>query len=117
MKIILKGVKLFAYHGVDPQENRVGSYFYIDLVLTTVFSHAALTDQLEGTVSYADVFERVKQEMNIPSKLLEHVCQRIAQRLFDDFKTVSALDIQLTKENPPMGSESQQVGVSVHYER
>ena len=117
MNILLNGVKLFAYHGVDPQENRVGSYFYIDLKLTTDFTRAAMTDELEGTISYADVFERVKQEMSIPSKLLEHVCQRIAQRLFNDFEGINALDIQLTKENPPMGSESRQVGVSVHYER
>ena len=117
MNIILKGVKIFAYHGVDPQENKVGSYFYLDLTIATDFSKAAQTDDLEGTISYADIFERVKKEMSIPSKLLEHVCQRIAQRLFNDFEGIKALDIQLTKENPPMGSESQQVGVSVHYER
>ena len=117
MNIILNGIKIFAYHGVDPQENKVGSYFYVDLVIATDFSRAAQTDELEGTISYADVFERVKQEMSIPSKLLEHVCQRMAQRLFNDFDGITSLDIQLSKENPPMGSESQQVGVSVHYDR
>ena len=93
MYIQMKGIQLYAFHGVDPQENQVGAYFYIDLKLKTDFTRAAVTDELEGTVSYADVYERVKEEMKIPSKLLEHVCQRIACRLFADFPGIEEIDI------------------------
>ena len=55
MYICLEGLKFFARHGVAPQETVVGANFTIDLKLKTNFIHAAQTDRLEGTVSYADV--------------------------------------------------------------
>ena len=117
MYIRLEGLKIYAYHGVLPQENLVGAYYYIDLKLKTDFTHAAETDELEGTVSYADIFAVVKEEMAITSKLLEHVCQRIASRIFNDFPTIEAIEIRLSKENPPMGASAKSIGVEAHYVR
>ena len=117
MYIRMEGMKFYAFHGVMPQENVVGSYFYIDLKLKIDFTPAAETDELEGTVSYADIYTTVKEEMETPSKLLEHVCQRIAQRIFTDFPTIEAIDIRLNKENPPMGACAKNIGVEVHFTR
>ena len=117
MYIRLEGLKIYAYHGVLPQENLVGAYYYIDLKLKTDFTHAAETDELEGTVSYADIFAVVKEEMAITSKLLEHVCQRIASRIFQDFPAIEAIEIRLSKENPPMGANAKSIGVEAHYVR
>ena len=117
MYIRLEGMKFYAFHGVLPQENLVGANFYVDLKLKTDFTKAAETDELEGTVSYADIHTAVKEEMSIPSKLLEHVCQRIARRLFHDFPTVETIDIRLSKENPPIGACAESIGVEVHYAR
>ena len=117
MYIRLEGLKIYAYHGVLPQENLVGAYYYIDLKLKTDFTHAAETDELEGTVSYADIFAVVKEEMVITSKLLEHVCQRIASRIFNDFPAIEAIEIRLSKENPPMGASAKSIGVEAHYVR
>ena len=114
MYIHLKGIRLYAYHGVDPQETAVGAYFRIDLKLKTDFSSAAPTDDLSGTVSYADIYQAIKDEMQVPSQLLEHVCQRMAQRIFNDFPTIEELDIKLFKENPPMGAQAERVGVEMH---
>lgn len=117
MYIELKGLQFYAFHGVLPQEKEVGSYFYLDLKLKTDFSKAAQTDCLEGTISYADIFEAAKEEMKTPSQLLENVCERIAQRLFEDFHRIEEMDIKLVKENPPMGACEKSIGVSVHYTR
>ena len=117
MYIRMEGMKFYAYHGVLPQENLVGANYYIDLRLKTDFSRAAETDELEGTVNYADIHAAVKEEMQITSQLLEHVCQRIARRIFHDFPTIETIDISLSKENPPMGACAQRVGVEAHYMR
>ena len=117
MYIRLEGMKFYAFHGVLPQENLVGANYYIDLKLKTDFSHAAETDELEGTVNYADIHTAVKEEMQITSQLLEHVCQRIARRLLHDFPTIETIDISLFKENPPMGACAQRIGVEAHYTR
>ena len=117
MYIRMEGMKFYAFHGVLPQENLVGANYYIDLKLKTDFSHAAETDELEGTVNYADIHAAVKEEMRITSQLLEHVCQRIARRIFHDFPTIESIDISLFKENPPMGACAQRIGVEAHYIR
>ena len=116
MYIRLEGMKFYAFHGVLPQENLVGAYFQVDLKLKTNFTRAAETDELEGTVSYADIHSVVKEEMQTTSKLLEHVCERISKRIFHDFPCIEAIDISLFKENPPMGACAKRVGVEVHYD-
>ena len=79
--------------------------------------HAAETDDVANTVSYADVHEAGKEEMAIPSKLLEHVCGRIVKRLFHDFPAVESIDLKLSKRNPPMGADLDAAGVEVHCDR
>ena len=117
MNIQLNGLRIFAYHGVLPQENRVGSMYTINLKLTTNFGEASKNDDLTHTINYAEVYQAVKSEMQQPSKLLEHVIYRISERLFLDFPTITTIKISLYKENPPMGAECKQVGVEACYIR
>ena len=117
MYIRMEGMKFYAFHGVLPQENLVGANFYIDMKLKTDFTRAAETDELEGTVSYADIYAVVQKEMKTPSKLLEQVCQSIASRILHELPTLTSIESSLFKENPPMGACAQRIGVEVHYER
>lgn len=57
--------RFFAHHGVDPQETIVGANFIIDLRLRTDFTHAAQTDELKGTVSYANIYAVVKKRWKL----------------------------------------------------
>lgn len=79
-KIYLKNVRFHAYHGVLPQETQVGNDYVVNLDVSYDFSRAMETDELAGTLNYAELYELVKQEMEIPSKLLEHVAGRIGKR-------------------------------------
>lgn len=115
--IFLDNVRFFAYHGVGEQEREVGNEFVINLRLKVDIARAAETDDMTHTVSYADVYENIKAEMDIPSKLLEHVCGRIVKRLFRTFPTVKGIELKLAKRNPPMGADMDAAGVEVHYER
>ena len=117
MNIHLNGLRIFAYHGVIPQENRVGAMYTINLNLSTDFLEASRTDNLIHTINYADVYKAVKSEMQKPSKLLENVIYRISERLFCDFPTINAITISLYKENPPMEAECKNVGVEATYRR
>ncbi|MBP3822721.1 MAG: dihydroneopterin aldolase [Bacteroidaceae bacterium] len=116
-KIILKDIRIFAHHGVLPQERAVGAYFTLNLRIQTDFSRALATDDLVGTISYADAFEVVKAEMAVPSQLLEHVAGRICQALFDRFPAAEAIHLELLKENPPMGADCAGAGVALDAER
>ena len=117
-KIILQQLRFHSRHGVMEQERIVGTYFSIDLELTTDFTEAMLTDRLGGTVSYADVYEVVAREMKTPSALLEHVAARILRALYATFPAVEAVRIRLSKENPPIeGAECGSCGVEIDSNR
>ena len=112
-KIYLRNVRFHAFHGVLPQERIVGSDYLVNLVLDYDFSSAMQTDDLQGTLNYAEVYQKVREEMAVPSKLLEHVAGRIAHRLFSDFPEIQKLQLSITKVNPPMGADSDGAGVEV----
>lgn len=112
-KIYLRNVRFHAFHGVLPQERIVGNDYLVNLVLDYDFSSAMKTDDLQGTLNYAEVYQKVREEMAVPSKLLEHVAGRIAHRLFSDFPEIQKLQLSITKVNPPMGANSDGAGVEV----
>ncbi|MBD9056750.1 MAG: dihydroneopterin aldolase [Prevotella sp.] len=112
-KIYLRNVRFHAFHGVLPQEGIVGNDYLVNLVLDYDFSSAMKTDDLQGTLNYAEVYQKVREEMAVPSKLLEHVAGRIAHRLFSDFPEIQKLQLSITKVNPPMGGDSDGAGVEV----
>ena len=104
MYIHLKGLKFFAFHGVLPQENKVGAEYTLNLRLKTDFSRASQTDDLNYTINYAEVFEAVKEEMKIPSQLLE-ACHPAHCRT-----TVSRLSANHGNQNSLVQTESSHGG-------
>lgn len=96
------------------QECRVGNDYVINVVAECDFAHAMQTDELEDTVNYAEIYRVVKEEMAVPSKLLEHVAGRIGERLFNEFPSLQSLDISIMKVNPPFGADCEGAGVEVH---
>ena len=115
--IFLENVRFYSYHGVAPQETAIGNEFIINLRLKTDFGKATETDEVEDTVSYADIHAALKEELDNPSKLLEHACGRIVKRLFRDFPKISEIEIKLSKRNPPMGADIDSAGVEMHCTR
>lgn len=102
MQISLTDIEFHARHGVLEQERQVGGSYVVDITLTIPNEKSTETDALEDTVNYAEVYEVIKQEMDIPSKLIEHVAGRIARRIKAEFTLVSKVTIKLTKKHPPI---------------
>lgn len=103
--ILLENIELYAHHGVFSQETKVGNLFVINLKLEIDLEKASLTDELDDTISYADVYAIVKEEMNIPSKLLEHATGRIIRRLKSIYSCIESIELKLSKRNPPVGGQ------------
>lgn len=104
-KIELQAMKFYAYHGAFPQETRVGNTFVVNLTLTAPLEKAIASDDLKDTINYASVFTIVKEEMEIPSKLLEHVAGRILKTLKRTFPELVETELKLAKLNPPFGGD------------
>lgn len=103
--IELRTMTFYAYHGVAPQETRVGNTFVVNLKLTAPLEKAMWSDDLDDTINYAAVYGIVKAEMAIPSKLLEHVAGRILKALKAGFPQITEVELVLSKLNPPFGGD------------
>ena len=113
MKITLHEMRFYAYHGVFPQEQRVGNHFIVELSFWADIAESLHRDELEETISYADVYEVIKAEMAIPSRLLEHVVGRISERLFATFPRMQRIALTLSKCNPPFPGEVHSAAVTL----
>ncbi|MBR1546163.1 MAG: dihydroneopterin aldolase [Prevotella sp.] len=112
--VFLKDVRFHAFHGVMPQERTVGADFLVSLRIGYDLSKAMVSDHVEDTLNYAEVYQLVRQEMEQPSALLEHVAGRIVRTLLERFPMVTSVDLQLMKQNPPMGADCKGAGVELH---
>lgn len=112
--ILLENVKFYAFHGVLPQERKVGNDYQVSLRIGYDISRAMVSDDVNDTLNYAEVYQLLSQEMSVPSALLERVAGRIGDRLFRKFPAIQSVDLTIIKVNPPMGADSEGAGVEVH---
>lgn len=112
-RITLENIKIYAYHGVLPEEKLIGTYFLVNAEFHTNLWNAAASDALDDTISYADLNEIIHEEMAIPSKLLEHVAGRIIRKVHAEFPLISFISIKITKTNPPMRGEVEGASVEL----
>lgn len=115
-KIELRRMKFYAFHGVGEQERVVGNNFTVDVLLTASLEQAVRSDNLADTINYADVYSTVRQEMSVPSRLLEHVAGRILSALKHRFPQLKSIEVKVTKQAPPFGGEVQSASVILREE-
>ena len=111
--IAINGMRFYAHHGCFEQERAIGTHFRVDLSFVTDTSKAEVSDNIDDTVSYLDVYQVLKAEMMIPSHLLEHVARRVGERVKNDFSSVTAVRVKVSKLNPPLGGQMESVSVEV----
>lgn len=95
----------FARHGCFEQERVIGNKFVVNFRGKTDVSGAAASDNLEDAVNYQLIYNVIKEEMEIPSNLLEHVGGRIIARLQREFPALVSGTISIAKLNPPIGGQ------------
>jgi dihydroneopterin aldolase len=112
--IDLTGMRFHAYHGVLEQERVVGNDYSVDVRVKYDVGRAMLSDDVNDTLNYATIYELIRQEMSVPSNLLERVAYRIGERLVGHFPAIEQVDVRLTKRNPPMGADCDGATVELH---
>ena len=103
----------YAYHGCFEEEQKIGTWFNVDLSLEVDTSKAEKSDNLEDTVNYQSVYQVVKEQMMIPSHLLENVARRILDAIGKNFPAVSYAWVKVKKMNPPLGGVMESVSVEI----
>ena len=110
--IKLKNIRVFSYHGCLEEEGKIGSEYRVDLKVKGDLSNSAKTDELSDTIDYVHLSKIVKEEMNIRSKLLETVAERILKRIMDELIMVQSARVDVSKINPPIGGNVAMVTVT-----
>lgn len=112
-KIEINGIRIRAFHGCLSEEAIIGGEYIVDVLIDSDFSKASHTDELIDTIDYCAVYEIVKSEMAIRSKLIEHVAQRIVASLRKKYATAKNFSVKVTKLAPPMNGAVDSASVTV----
>ena len=117
-KIIVKDLKLFCYHGVNPEEKVDGQNFIFDIEAFMNLDLPCKTDNVNDTVSYAKIIKTVRRVAQSEKKdLLEYVSQRVADALFEEFEKIEKLVITLKKPEAPIKADFDYVAVQIERTR
>ncbi len=117
-KIIVKNLKIFAYHGVNPEEKENGQNFVLDIDAYVDISVPCMSDNVDDTVSYAKIIkETVRIFTSQKDDLLERAAQRVADGLFEAFGRIEKLCILLKKPEAPIKADFEYVAVEIFRER
>lgn len=114
-KIILKNIKIYAYHGAIPEENKLGQNFYVDLELFLSLKEAGQTDDIYKSVSYAEIYievEKIVKKENY--NLIETVAEKIANGILEKYKKIKNIKVQVRKPQAPINGYFDYVGVEIY---
>jgi dihydroneopterin aldolase len=111
--IEVNGIKVYAFHGCLEEEGKIGGNYLVDVMLNTNFSIASKNDDLTQTIDYVDINKIVCEEMAIRSKLIEHVGQRIINRIKQEIKNIDFIKIKVTKICPPINGDVDNVAIII----
>jgi len=104
-KILLENMEFFAYHGCFKEEQIIGNRFIVNLELETNTEKAELSDSLRDTINYQEVYNTIREQVDVKSHLLEHVGRRILDAIMNKFEGIISLKVKISKMNPPMGGK------------
>lgn len=115
--IHLRGLEFYAYHGVMPEENVLGQRFIIDVDLFLDLVGSGKSDKVEDTVSYAEVYEVVRDCVSRERhKLLESLAASIAAKILAGFPC-QGVRIEVHKPQAPVPGIFADLAVEIWRER
>lgn len=117
-KITLTRMEFYGYHGVLPEETRLGQRYCFDVELLLPLEPAGRSDRLADTINYAEVWQKVKDIVEgKPYRLIEALAERVASELLRNYTSISEITVRVTKPHPPVPAVLAGVTVEIHRKR
>ena len=112
-QIQIRGLRVYAYHGVKESEKEKGQPFELDITLWTDIRRAGESDRLEDTVNYSQVAKKTVALLgNEKNDLIERVATRVAEGILESFP-VEGVTICLKKPRAPIAADFAYVAVEI----
>lgn len=117
-KIIIKGLKVFAYHGVNPEEKVDGQNFVIDIIAELNTEKAYLEDNVEDTVSYAKMIKTAIAVFTEKSyDLIESAAHAVGTEIMKTYPKLETVTVILKKPEAPIKADFDYVAVEEVFTR
>lgn len=116
--LTLKSIQLEGKHGYYETEREQGNRFEVDIILKGNLRDAAESDDLALAFDYQAAEQIVRQVIEGPPQhLIESLCKKIGDAIFERFPNVSDLKIALRKLNPPLESPAAYAEIRMQWQR
>lgn len=113
-KIYVNQMEFYGYHGVFPEETRLGQRFIVDLMVHVDLKKAGETDELEHSVNYGELFQVCKEIVEgKPFKLVEAVAEKMAESVLRKFPLIAETTVKVIKPDPPIPGHYKSVAVEI----
>jgi dihydroneopterin aldolase len=111
--IKIDGMEFRAAHGCYDTEQHVGGNFVVDIALDVEDNGASAADDMALTVNYVEVYGIVREQMAVPSRIIENAAERIIEAVRARFVQVKRVEVALAKLAPPLGGKAAKVSVTL----
>lgn len=117
-RIFLEKMEFYGYHGVFPEENRLGQRFVVDLTIDVDLEPAGKSDNLEDSVNYGELYELCRAIVEGERyKLVETIAERIAEDVLAVYQKVGSCTVKVYKPDPPIPGHYKAVAVQIQRRR
>lgn len=111
--ITITGLKIFAHHGVLPEEKRDGQDFFVSARLYYDMSRAARTDEMTDGVHYGEICQFITTFLQENTyNLLEKAVGETLKALLVAFPLLDKVEMELSKPGAPIPLPFENVSVT-----
>lgn len=117
-RILVERIAIYAYHGLLPEEAKLGQRFYISLDCGLDLSQAGRSDDVAQTVSYADLTE-IATSLATTRRfaLIEALAEAIAGAVLERFARIESVSVRIDKPSAPVPAALDNVAVVLYRQR
>lgn len=117
-KIIIKDLKLYAYHGVNPEEKEEGQEFILDIICYLDLSAPCINDNIDSTVSYAQIIKLVRKVFTEKKyNLIERAAYMTADAVLRNYHDIKKVTVTLKKPYAPVKADFGYAAVEITREK
>ena len=111
--IEVTGIRAYGYTGYLPEEQVLGQWFEVDLVLWLDLTSAGKSDNIDETLDYRQAIDLVKQQITTAKfALIEKLAATIAEEILR-IKKVEKVQVKLSKLAAPIPDFGGKITISL----
>lgn len=113
-EIRVRGLKIYASHGVLLKEKEEGQFFFLNITFRLDTHIAGMRDDLLETINYAEACDFAAEEFTKCSyDLIETAAEKLARALLIKYPMCHEVEVEVNKPNAPIEEEFENVSVDI----